>query len=534
MFTNAKRSTVSRPVPIQLPPHQPGDNAAFGAGSVAGIYSYSQARSSASERKDAVVDVERGTPLPEHACVVQHTNPAGAAAAATNLPLLLRVERCCLESRPAEIETAIATLSKHLGTAPGETAAARNANGCVSPKQEGRGTHAAAAAAAMMSPEAAEAALTACRAALRLCRGEYEEILRGTAVFSEGPKSSSLAARVRAFVVGDGSSGCGSPASTAAAWRAAEATWAGAAALSLFLQENYAGPELGADRTAALDAWFSEKLTGTYGGSSAGGGGSVEGNGEQDLANVALACDGELPYPQSSLAGALVAARTVLTAVAGATAAAAAAASSPDDGGGLPRPAAWSADGPSAVAAAVSTADEESQKDAVFGGAVGQLSSAAWWSGRACVTHARLLISSSGRSDTLWREALGLFGHAVGLFGGGVRAGAGGGEGRGVGGGKESVTRRMSGLVWLEWGLAQHHFQVRGSAGVLFGSLLLLFLLIFPPAAAEVEMFVKHRDHGYFIFRHVVCGSSTTVVLTSNHPQVLVCKRLCGLRCCSG
>ncbi|CAN0039815.1 unnamed protein product [Hapterophycus canaliculatus] len=283
------------------------------------------------------------------------------------------MERCCLESRPSSVEATVAALSSYLGTAGGgsddpargkrESADAVAALGGVSDEERAW----AMACAQTMPPPVAEPALSACRAALRLCRGEYEELLRETALFSTPPgqakggtgSSSNIQESVRAFVVGGG----GNPA--AAVWRAAEATWAGAAALNLFLQENYTGPELGTERTEAITAWFSKRLMGTYGGGGGGGavaeggvGGGSAGDGAggaaQDLANIALACDGELPYPRSSLPGSLVAARTILTAVAGTRTGV-----TQNDGvsttdasreGGQPRPlSVWSADGSSAV-----------------------------------------------------------------------------------------------------------------------------------------------------------------------------------------
>ncbi|CAN0586229.1 unnamed protein product, partial [Ectocarpus sp. 12 AP-2014] len=67
---------------------------------------------SANESKEeAVVDAVRGAPLPERA---EDGASAAAAAAAANLPLLRRVERCCLESRPAEVEAAVAALSSYV------------------------------------------------------------------------------------------------------------------------------------------------------------------------------------------------------------------------------------------------------------------------------------------------------------------------------------------------------------------------------------------------------------------------------------
>ncbi|CAN0113225.1 unnamed protein product, partial [Laminaria digitata] len=115
-----------------------------------------------------------------------------------------------------------------------------------------------------------------------------------------------------------------------------------------------------------------------------------------------------------------------------------------------------------AAASAATTAGNSSsgsgeEEEGAFRLAAGSLSSASWWSARACVTHERLLLSPS-RSETLWREALGLFGRAVRSFGGGVAPGEVVVEGEG---GEErlALRRRVAGRVWLEWGLAQHHFQ---------------------------------------------------------------------------
>ncbi|CAM9683144.1 unnamed protein product [Ectocarpus sp. 4 AP-2014] len=495
---------------------KPRDSTPVGDGPITGGGSPSP--SAGESKEEAAVDAVRGAPLPEHA---GEGASAAAAAAAANLPLLRRVERCCLESSPTEVEAAVAALSSHVrGDASdghSREGSAETAAVCASKDDKA----AVRVCVEAMPPVVARAALDACRAALRLCRGEYEDLLRETALFSAdgctgggGDGSRSIDARVRVFVVGrgggsnsntplaedeghrqadaaatgaagdrgDGRRGC--PAA-AAVWRAAEAAWAGAAALCLFLQENYAGPELGADRTEAICAWCSDVLVGTYAGAGGlgeegaaargeGGAAAAAGGVAQDLANIALTCDGELPYPQSSLPGSLVLSRTILMAVAGTGTGrhntpghTAPTAASPErespvwspDGfsfavlpAGLP-----AAAGGSAVAAGGAGCGDGSEES--FQEAVGSLSSAAWWSGRACVTHARLLISSSGRSDTLWREARGLFGRAVDLFGGGAGpAAAGSGVGGSGVGGKE-VARRVSGQVWLEWGLAQHHFQ---------------------------------------------------------------------------
>ncbi|CAM9615153.1 unnamed protein product [Ectocarpus fasciculatus] len=484
---------------------KPRDSTPYGDGPITG--GGSPFPSAGESEEEAAVDAVRGAPLPEHA----GEGASAADAAAVNLPLLRRVERCCLESRPAEVEAAVAALASHVRA---DAAGSAETPGICASKD---GKAATPVCVEAMSPTAARAALDACRAALRLCRGEYEDLLRETPLFSEdggggggggGGSSRSIDARVRAFVVGGSSSsntplaegegdrqadaaatgaaaaaaaaggggdgGRGCPA--AAVWRAAEAAWAGAAALCLFLQENYAGPELGADRTEAICSWCSDVLVGTYGGGTGGvGEGDAAGRGgAQDLANIALTCDGELPYPQSSLPGSLVLARTILMAVAGTGAGTerhntpghtAPTAASPEirapvwspDGfsSAVPPPGLPAAAGGSAAAAAAAGgAGCGVGSEGSFQEAVGSLSSATWWSGRACVTHARLLISSSGRSDTLWREARGLFGRAVGLFGGGAGPAATAG-----GDGGDEVTRRVSGQVWLEWGLAQHHFQ---------------------------------------------------------------------------
>ena len=489
------------------------------------------------------------------------------------------MERACLESSAAEIETTIAALSagpKEAGlgdTSSGDSAGSSRGNGrCsgdmrsageatapgvpeptasanVSQDVDGggglKGAEAGAPSLYEIRPQAAEAALSACRAALHLCRGEYEELLRGTALFSPaltlvggggrgaaavGGGGAGLRARVRSFVLGSsGSSGGGGSSGTsgtsdsasgdgtvdgvtasAAVWRAAEATWAGAAALSLFFQENYSGPELGCDRKDGIGAFLAERALG-FGSSGDGvasaevvtepvaAGVGVAAAGAQDLANVALACDGELPYPKSGLAASLLTARIVLAAVAGEPEGAGVGAGAGEGGMAARGQPFWSGDSAGAVppppvagnagegkgegerrgggeagdggrgnagntaASVVAAADNSSgsAEETPFRLAARSLSSAAWWSARACVTHERLLLSPS-RSETLWREALGLFGRSVKSFGGGVALGEAVAEEGEREAERRALRRRMAGRVWLEWGLAQHHFQVCG------------------------------------------------------------------------
>lgn len=474
------------------------------------------------------MDAERGSPLPEHAC--DHDEA---------LSLLHRVERCALESSPAEIEVAVSAISCYLqeaggGACAGSTGLKGLGGTAVATEQTRKDCHKRVPC-FRMSRSVAEAALSACRAALRLCRGEYEQLLRETAVFSccsssnstplaetlstgDATEGDNFSAHLRAFVVGTTGDqiparACDAPALPAAAvangsnslthsapvpsaatgdqavavWRAAEAMWAGAAALNIFLQENCAGPELGPDRKKALDAWFAEEVLDL--GSRSGAEGRVTGGsaaGAQDVANLALACDGELPYPKSGLAGSLLTARVILAALVGLVPGAA-------EANVLPGEALWSANLSKGVSLAATgerttavgdlagdsgtsivtgyspsgrryAARGGVQQAAAFQEAADRLSSAAWWSARACVTHARLLLSS-GKSETLWREAIGLFGRAVRLFGGGVELAEpveDGGDGavRSARERDELVRKRVAGLVWLEWGLAQHHFMV--------------------------------------------------------------------------
>lgn len=488
----------------------------------------------------ASVDAKRGSPLPENTC--------GDDKA---LAFLQRVERCCVESRcSAEIERAVAELSSLPGSsiAPseGENGAVKrdhDHNNSVCAHTSGDDNRSAvvglssakASDAAIISadekskgdnrdesgaieeflgplrqnPAAAKAALSACRAALRLCRGEYEELLQETALFrlsgtvtaaaadasprvdeagnadSQTTIERHIRALVTTFVVGTDSklssesgdrsqeerppviaNSTAGEVSTAsvgagtdpAVWRAAEAMWAGAAALSLFFQENYTGPELGPARIKNLEIWFARRLglstSPTESGAESDPTEERKDRGEiapagrsQDCVNVALSCDGELPYPKSGIPGSLLTARRILAFLAMSTA------------GCAPL---WS-DNP----AAVKIADKQQQaagsnapgESAMFA-AARSLSTATWWSARACVSHARLLLSAD-RSETLWREALALFWTTVKLFGGGVSSAA---DLAGSGGINEEngavMKRRVAGQVWLEWGLAQHYFQV--------------------------------------------------------------------------
>lgn len=470
--------------------------------------------SAAADSDSKEVDAERGSPLPEH------TRESDKA-----LSLLRRVERCCLESKSGEVEAVVASLSSYMdGT---------GTHGSKSDDEAGIAVECFGALSSGKKAEGAglvvDAALGACRAALQLCRGEYEELIRETALFSsfssppaersgdcvDGAGGDVVKTCVRAFVthtqgVNSGDVNVADDANTAAAiWRAAEAMWAGAAALSLFLQENYSGPELGTERKGKLDAWFGQIIQGsgqngaeTSGAIAPSGAsaGIVATRGEgQELANMALACDGELPYPQSGLAGALFLGRTILKTLVDV---------SPDAVGG--------------------SAKGQKEEDATFLKAAGSLSSVSWWSARACVAHARLLLSP-GRSETLWIEAVSLFGRAVQSFGGGVgqeerdegkdREGAEGKQGR-----RDNVRRKMGGQVWLEWGLAQHHFQVRGY--VLATVVLILCLRVsvdfFPVSPRCSNRFhipghEKGRKSSYTLCRD---GTSLSIILASIHLVV--------------
>lgn len=453
------------------------------------------------------VGAERGTSLPEQAC-----------AKDSPLSLLRRVERCCMESNSSEIESAI-TLLTSPKPKPDQSDNVTTV-GVIEEVKKGSMGFDEEVSHRTMSPQVAEAASSACRAALLLCRGEYEQLLQETPLFTLQPGSTTAAVEdsgssgvahkdprvsVRSFVVGgvghnkgahvssasDGDSreSCdpisavantagassttsGEPVANgreinincrgdggkeaplgrdeAAVWRAAEAMWVGAAALSLFWQENYSGPELGPERLSHVDAFFAGNVV---------LGVEAAGVSMQDAVNIALACDGELPYPKSGLTGSLLAARMILTTLTETDPQRVGRNKPGDQDEILSSLSPWSASLPSVK---FSDDDKErvSEGKGAFQLAAGGLSTASWWAARACVAHARLLLNSD-RSETLWREAVTLFGPTVRAFGGGMGATDAETAGTsGLGRDDERLRRRVAGRVWLEWGLAQHYFQV--------------------------------------------------------------------------
>lgn len=430
------------------------------------------------------VGIERGSPLPESAGVRDEA-----------LALLYRVERYSMESSADEIERAIAELSEYLESIGArEGAEGGDAGSCGAPPAGDRGVPGSPKLPAGLGREVAEAARRACLAALGLARGEFEEVLRGTELFAlefpslrvNGPGSSQpktdrataasrgLRDRLKRFVLGDapvttresplppthqagappadpttgspvdlgGGAFQGMSGKDPIVWRAAEAMWSAAAALGLFFQENYTGPELGLERTEGLNRWFSLKLgLGGEPGGDKGDGSPPPERLAQEAANLALACDGELVYPRSSIPASLLVARVIL----GTLASPSVACRVDDmmDGVAPSHPA-------SGTARAAATLEEVART----------LTTVCWWSARACVTHSRLLLVSDPL-ESLWEEAQVSFGCAVGTFGGGVAQG----EVGSVGEAEEAARRRVAGRVWLEWGLAQHYFQVGGVSG---------------------------------------------------------------------
>jgi hypothetical protein len=290
--------------------------------------------------------------------------------------LLHRVERCVLETNAEELETISSTT------------------------------------------EAAEAAVPARKQALytaqALVEGDFEQLLSSCTAFAEAaPQSCStlqdvaalISSRVQSYIAGEAA------AAEAQAWRRAELNWLGAAALNLFLQSNYTGPELSSTAVDSVNEWLASRL-GLANPTAA--------------ANSFLSVDGELPYPRSTLPGALLFARVLLAVLAGADAALWTAASDSSTA---------TAEQPAAAATTASSVQQQQQQQ--------QLSTLLWWSGRACVAHGRLLLSST-RSATLWAEARHSFGHVIAVFGD-VSSGTG--------------ASYVAARAWQEWGLAQHHFD---------------------------------------------------------------------------
>ncbi|CAM9308613.1 unnamed protein product, partial [Choristocarpus tenellus] len=353
-----------------------------------------------------------------------------------------------------------------------------------------------------LSPALSKDAHSACIAARRLCNGEFEELLRETELFTTiipvtsvtkittspvddtaGTIFKDLQTRVAIYIAGEsddennqellrqmqGNKGGGEGANvnettrddrTPSIWRAAETLWVGAAALNLFLQQNYTGPELGEEETEDLEEWLSGKLgvpatamitptpstahateyaAGDEATPTLTAPACVEGRAKRaitarDLANVTMACDGELPYPHSGLVLALLVARVILSALV---------------------PSFWNEHASTLTSSDPLWGSQGLMTGGAFEGAaraaVVKLSSAEWWSGRSVVAHARLLLSAD-RVPTLWDEAKERFRSAVGKFGGGGEGDRGQAE-------EAAFARRLAARVWLEWGLAQHYFQ---------------------------------------------------------------------------
>lgn len=185
--------------------------------------------------------------------------------------------------------------------------------------------------------------------------------------------------------------------------------WVGAASLNLYLQANYTGPAFEESAISEILSLFHSNFS------------------QPTMLNF-LTVDGELPYRKSLFPELLVLARSVLEALA------------------TPRKATWlepmvlDPDGKSHLGSrAAPPAVCET---------VGRLCTASLWSGRAVVTHRRLM---TGRDipPTLWAEAQQVFGDSIKRLCAGskdVPADARGPD-------------QIAAMTWLEWGMAEHHFD---------------------------------------------------------------------------
>ncbi|CAM9714052.1 unnamed protein product, partial [Discosporangium mesarthrocarpum] len=371
-----------------------------------------------SKQEGGTVDVHPGNPIPE------------LATQDATLSLLYALERCCLEMDVAGAEALAAALPKT----------------------------------GNFSPAAASAATSACLAAVKLCRGDFQEVLKeseflydspaeAAAPFAAGgaragadPAIGCLRSRVVTFILAGGevtdqqgeqtqqASGATEAAAgvsqgnNPALWRSAEVLWAAAAALNLFLQQNYTGPELGEEAVKSLEEWFMGKLGMDKAGACMGkapvheeghekgfpnnpntrGGGQVSKGvlTAQALANVALSCDGELPYPLGGMSVMLLLSRTIFVALMPAGRLGPSTIQQ-QPWGALQGMGAESSGGSTILSSVAVTGVTNTAR---------VLSSLDWWAARAVVTHARLMLSSD-ELPTIREEGVKCFRAALGRFG---------------------------------------------------------------------------------------------------------------------
>ena len=259
--------------------------------------------------------------------------------------------------------------------------------------------------------------------------------------------------------------------------RAMQVLVVGVAALNLFCQANYTGPELTPEELPVLPllqprtvAAAAAAAGAVAGGSGGGGGGSTDGATTEakagaeaaeaaDPATVAaaaadleamlalMAVDGELPYPNSIGAHLLLAARATLSVLADPacpswTVPVQSSQTQLGNVGGLGDNGSWE---PNIV-------DSRPRLEAPLHvlQAARSLPSAAWWSARANVTHHRLMLASEDPTTTLWSECDTNFRRAIGAMAGAA------GSGKQVASVKDG---QVSSELWLEWGLARYHYN---------------------------------------------------------------------------
>ena len=234
--------------------------------------------------------------------------------------------------------------------------------------------------------------------------------------------------------------------------RAATLLLAGIASFNLFLQVNYTGPMIEPAAMLAAELLHVRALFGD------------DDEASHAYALSLLEVEGELPSRLAKLPALLVLARIWLRAAAG-------------SGSNWARSctvatvrAAEARAGEGGTATASASAPASSPSSEVVGTAA---FTAAWWCSRAVVAHERLLVAAKSVPETLWAEAALLFDVALARFGRSGRARA-GGSGGGTAGASHVKRERVdanangkvkvkggfrSAQIWLEWGLAESHFD---------------------------------------------------------------------------
>lgn len=290
-------------------------------------------------------------------------------------------------------------------------------------------------------------AMRAASTARSFLRGDYADVLMNSLLFAEHPcTNASSFDDVEALIISRVQRYCRSSEQTHAddVWKVAEVMWVGAAALHIFLQSNYTGPELSASKVDEVGIWLAAQLGLSSGSSS---------DACNSTATSYLSVDGELPYFKSTLPSCLLLARIIFAVLADPVHALwtvpVIANESSDSNTDDKHTSIDNRDSTSRnrkIAARSGRRQRRTEEVSIPG--ADKLSTASWWCARACVAHSRLILEMD-RSETLWAEACDLFQNVIATFGN-VNI---------VNKTDSTMHRYLCARAWLEWGLAQHYFE---------------------------------------------------------------------------